>query len=161
MARHSLFNFLGIFFVVFGLSACKPFLYARVETVNQHSLVSYRVSTPDPRKVKPRHGAKLIVSWALPLTYPLKGNEKLSVSTLFGDSLQKQYEVDIKSRTGYWQLFMSDQELKAHQNLLSYSLLLKSGDEVLKQWDHLLWAEMISLERIDVDEPIVVEAEGG
>lgn len=133
-------------------SACTPRLYARTERVNHKSLASYTISTPDPSILAPAKGVKLIVNWKIPFYMRMSGDEKLIVNLLFGDSLQERYEVDVEHHIGYWQLYISEAEIKTHNQLVSYSLSLVRGEEVIKEWNHLLWAEMISLERIDVEE---------
>ncbi|MCP5469237.1 MAG: hypothetical protein H7A36_01870 [Chlamydiales bacterium] len=119
-------------------------LKARSEYLNSTYLASTQVRTPEP--CYPCFvGEQVIVSWNLPRKCPLKDTDMV-LTLRFGDQEVDQVMTPIGLHNGYWIYRLLNKEYWTHDGISSYSAKIVHNGEVLYQWDHHLWQELIIIE---------------
>ena len=143
MKKYSLF----LFFCLFLLSGCqKYYLTIYQQKVNQDSLASTYVGTPDPRQKNPPKGQELIVEWQIPKDV-LKKNPKIYLTVIYRDYSEAQFIYPISYKSGYVVYSLLDGEFDRTKGLLSYKAEIRVEEgEVFRFWQHQLWVNIIRLE---------------
>jgi len=113
------------------------------EWVDRNFLASTHVGTPDPRQADPPEGQRLLIAWDLPRSLFLK-EPHLVVTARLWDDTQKVFQMPIERKRDTAFLFFPN--LGKERGLLTYRVQVVSREgEILKEWDHQLWTELIEI----------------
>lgn len=112
---------------------------------------SVHVETPDPRKLCPSLGQRLIISWWYPKTYEMEGIElRLWVRYNFTDEDYESFP--LVTPKGNYIYSVMDDEYFFRGGITTYLVQVVRGDEVIDEWRHVLWEELIISDEIDETE---------
>lgn len=117
------------------------------EDVSKKNLASVFVGSPDPRKKTPDKGEKLLVEWNLPAK-ETKRPLTLKLDVLYGNytSDVKEYPIDYKR--GHILFKLLNEEYKEKKGMIAYRAeILTSKKKVLQKWQHVLFVDLIPLEK--------------
>ena len=125
------------------LASCsKDRLYVQSDYINYEYLASTYAGTPDPRKMDPWVGQRILVGWKLPDEYMVKDNLRLVLRLRFRDKSEDLKTVPVKTHTGTYVYKLMHQEFHEKKGILTYQATIMAGEnEVLEQWKHQIWAE--------------------
>lgn len=112
------------------------------EYVSIESLPSYRIGTPDPRLYCPDYGQKLHISWSVPKSCHYHTLE-LSLKLRFGNKEEQNELIPLESVTGIYVFSLLNEEYRKKGGIFTYKVELRGDGQVLKVWEHQLWAERI------------------
>ena len=124
-------------------SCCRGMLSAHTEYLSVETLASYYVGTPDPRKLCPDIGQRLVVGWSLPPS--LMGVEDLNLHIKIRYRNREEQEIDVKlcSMAGFYEFRVVCEDYNATRGILTYKVDLMAGDTLLEEWRHQLWTDFI------------------
>ena len=129
------------------LCSCqKYYLSVKREHINQSSLASTFVESPDPRKEHPPHGQELILQWRLP---PKALNEELTLllKIVYRDYTEESRVYLVERRRGVVTFSLLDEKFLEKKGFLTYKAEIKNSDgTVLKEWQQKLWFDLIDIE---------------
>ncbi|MFN0065482.1 MAG: hypothetical protein ACKVOH_04515 [Chlamydiales bacterium] len=91
-------------------------------------------------------GQQVISYWRLPSRFSLE-NSKLLLSVRYGDHAIEHFERALTERSGYWIYRLLNDEYWCRDGILSYSAKVVHNGQVIDQWDHHLWQEVIVIPR--------------
>jgi hypothetical protein len=107
-------------------------------------LASTNVGSPDPRI--PPNGQMILAEWWIPSRI-VKQHPTLRIDVLFCDYTQDCVEFPINRTVGYETYSVLNKEFKETGGLLAYKAeIIDSDGEVLADWKHQLWVELITAE---------------
>lgn len=124
-------------------SCCRPFVNVRTEYFNRHSLASYYVGTPDPKLNYPEVGQRLILSWCFPDEVYRRPDLRFEITVRFGNKQQVTEQLHVYDRRGIFTYTVYDDVFFDYDGIQTYKVDLYSGDELITEWRHQLWVEMI------------------
>jgi hypothetical protein len=131
----------------------KYYLTLYQEKVDETSLASTYVGTPDPRQKDPPVGQKLIMEWQIPKELMTK-HPSLLLQTIYRDYSEAQFVYPISYRSGYVVYSLEGQEYKKTGGLLAYKAQIRCADgTVFRSWQHQLWTQIIRLEESAPEKP--------
>lgn len=100
------------------------------------------VSTPDPALDCPSVGQRLIVRWNLP---DLPKGAELVLHLRFRNREDEVQRFCLTRLRGKHVFELRDHEYISSQGILTYKAEIVSGDEVLHEWLHQVWAPRIEI----------------
>jgi hypothetical protein len=121
----------------------RPHLSCRSEYLYPRYLASEQVNTPDLAR-RCFYGQQIIVSWNLPKHcqgYPLT----LRLHIRYGDREIETVSTRVAKRRGWWIYRLVNQDYWCRGGILSFQAELLQGEEVVEEWTHYLWAEIIEI----------------
>ncbi len=147
MKKSSLFLFLIL------ITSCqKYYLTIYQEKIDQNSLASSHVGTPDPRQKNPPFGQELIIEWQVPQEVVEK-KPSIHLEVIYKDYSESRFIYPISYKTGYVTYNLLGEEYKKTKGLLAYKGEIQTEDgSVFRRWQHQLWVNVIRLEDSD-EEP--------
>lgn len=119
--------------------------------ITQETLASYHVGTPDPCLNSPPVGQKLYMSWKLPPCYLEFQPLELKLSIIFHNRQRITETYPITKLKGSYVYSLLNKDFFEREGLFAYKVELIGNDEVLDEWRHLMWVELISFEELDKD----------
>lgn len=154
---------LFLFPFLFIMASCqKYYLSIYQEKIDQSSLASSYVGSPDPRQKNPPTGQELIMEWQVPQEI-IDKKASICLDVIYRDYSEAEFVYPISHKTGYVTYFLLDAEYKQKKGLLSYKGEIRTDDgEVFRSWQHQLWVKVIRLEDAGEEEPeeeIIPEAD--
>lgn len=130
--------------LLFFLPSCmSPALTCRSEYLYPPYLASVQANTPDPFSCS-FYGQQIVVHWNLSkqsLAKPLN----LLLHIRYGNRELETISTLIKRRRGWWIYRLMDQDYLCKEGILAFQAQLVHGEEVLEQWTHYLWADIIEV----------------
>lgn len=127
-----------------GLAGCsRQHLTIYTDYLSHKNLASYRVGTPDPLQVNPPIGQRLIISWSLPDSLFSQGNIRLEAKIRFRNREQVVETLEICKQAGTYSYNLINEDFFEKGGILTYKVDLLSNDDVLEEWRHQLWTELI------------------
>lgn len=136
-----------LFTLLIFLCGCeKYYLSVKNEHVDLSTLASTFVGSPDPRKENPPNGQELILQWRLP---PKAIEQKLVLllKIVYRDYTEEVHEYPVERRRGGLTFSLLNEKFLEKRGFLTYKAEIKRLDgEVLKQWQHKLWVDLITIE---------------
>jgi hypothetical protein len=136
-----------LFLLLASFGCQKYYLTLYQEKVDETSLASTYVGTPDPRQKDPPIGQKLIIEWQIPGEL-LEKHPFISLQVIYRDYSEAQYVYPLSYKSGYTVYLLDGEEYQKTRGLLSYKAELKTSEgEVFRTWQHQLWVPVIRLEQ--------------
>ena len=125
------------------MSCQKYYLSLTDKRINQNSLASTYVGTPDKRQHEPPIGQFILVDWRIPQEI-LSQKPVIDLYILFGNYTEKKIEYPIKYKAGYVTYKDVNEEYADTEGIITYraDIRLKDGT-IYKSWDHQLWVNLI------------------
>ncbi len=137
--------FLFLFFLCCGCQ--KYYLTLYQEKIDETSLASTYVGTPDPRQKDPPIGQKLIMEWQIPREL-VQAHSTLFLQIIYRDYSEAQFEYPISYKSGYFVYGIEGKEYKEKGGLLAYKAQIRTKEgQVFRDWQHQLWVPILRLEK--------------
>lgn len=114
------------------------------EYVTVNSLASYHIDTPDPLLNNPPVGQRLFISWDLPKTYGCYEDLHMELFIRFRNREQDSLNIKLCNLSGTYVYGLYNDDFFKKDGILTYKILLMGGGEVLDEWRHQIWVDMIS-----------------
>lgn len=121
-----------------------PSLSVRTEYFNRESLASYYMSTPDPLLDHPPVGQRLIVNWSVPKSSLECSNLHLHLIIRLADHSEIVKTSPIQQLFGTYVFEIEGDTYLQSKGILTYKAEIRTDDCILDQWQHPLWAELIT-----------------
>ncbi len=111
--------------------------------LSHKNLASYRVGTPDPLQAHPPIGQRLVISWKFSKATLHLGDIHLEAKIRFRNREEVTEIVSICKRSGTYYYNLLNEDFVEKGGILTYKVDLLSHDQVLEEWRHQLWTELI------------------
>lgn len=138
-------SFILVFLFLF-CSCAKYYLSVKRESVDQNSLASTYVRSPDPRQKNPPRGQELIMEWRLPRGF---SQEKVTLvlDVLYKNYTQETFFYPISRRRGVITYSLLGNDYKEKEGLLTYKAQIRNEEGfVIQEWKQQLWTELIVID---------------
>lgn len=142
--RHSpkILFFSGLLF-----QACQPpLLQVQTEFFSKKNLASQRVGTPDPIKDLCLTGQRLVINWNFPKNWSPDLEPILHLNMRFKKQQEETNYFLIHKRKGYCFYELTQQAYQEKGEIISYQVKIMDGNDLLCDWRHPLWSQLITLE---------------
>ena len=129
------------------LAGCRRYyLEVSQQIINQATLASTHVGSPDPRQCPPPYGRRLIISWQVPKEI-FDPNPHLDLNVMFWNYTEERYTFTMEAKRGYVLYSLIGDEYLEKRGILSYKaqLVTQSG-QVYRSWKQQLWVDLIKVE---------------
>ncbi len=152
MSRKSPFLALSCIAVLF--SACTPYSYLSVHTdyLSHRTLASYYVNTPDPMLDNPPIGQRLIVSWSIPKHILPGNNLYLKIYMRYWNRAEEIKTEPVTRSRGTVVYAIMNEEYIETRGIMSYKVELIDNGQVISEWKHQVWTEVVHVEHKPVQE---------
>ncbi len=128
------------------LTACSSSkVRARTLYTNRSNLSSRILDTPDPAKGEAGLGQCIWIRWNVSQRYE---NLQLDVTIRFENSTERLEQIPVEGLFGTQTIEITSPEYKEKGAILSYQILLKSGDRIIASTKHKLWVEKIEIQDV-------------
>lgn len=127
-------------------------LNVRHQYLDSRYLASSHVGTPDPNASR-FYGQQLIIQWAVPKEERKLPNKNLLLTVRFGNAQVKEVVFPIQGRGGTCRYRLLGRNFCDKRGVITYKIEMRSGDCVLREWTHQVWAELVEIED-DPDGPL-------
>lgn len=147
-------NLTGLFIFLLVCASCsRPALVLQQQQINPNYLASVNVGTPDPRT--PPKGQMIVAEWWVPSRI-LELDPVLKLTILFRNYTQECVEFPIESTIGYETYSVLGKNYKETCGLLAYKAeIVDCEGEILADWKHQLWTELIAIDTDETSSAIV------
>ncbi|MBS4167473.1 hypothetical protein [Parachlamydia sp. AcF125] len=127
-------------------SCSRQILTVQTEYLCHENLASYHVRTPDPLLENPPIGQRLLISWQLPPSIRDTQDLTLHIELLFRDHTKETKVVPIQQKTGTYAYALLNADYSNKKGILTYKVQLALNNQILEEWRHQLWVELITLD---------------
>jgi hypothetical protein len=128
------------------LSSCtKEYITVYTDYLSHQNLASYHVGTPDPCLDNPPIGQRLHIAWSLPKEFLCKEDLYLNITIRFRNKQELNKQVLIDQATGTYIYTLINEEYFKIDGILTYKVDLFANDEIIVEWRHQLWTELLLL----------------
>lgn len=135
------------------LQGCmRQHLEVRTETLTLERLASFHAGTPDFRKRCPDLGQRLIISWTLPPDFMNYEELMLILKVRFRNREEDEVYIPVNRRIGSYFYYLINERYFEVDGILTYRLDLYGDGQLLEEWRHQLWTELILFEDGSNDE---------
>ncbi|MBX9924571.1 MAG: hypothetical protein K2Y01_10715 [Rhabdochlamydiaceae bacterium] len=142
-----------LFLLLLSCGCQKYYLTLYQEKVDETSLASTYVGTPDPRQKDPPIGQKLILEWQIPKEL-IAEHPSLHLQVIYRNYAEAQFVYPISYKSGYIVYSLVGEEYKKTGGLLSYRAQIQNQDGVVfRSWQHQLWVQLLHLEEPVHEQP--------
>ncbi len=141
-------RFIKIVPIFFLLSACcSGRVCIRQEVITKDSLASVQMHTPDPRHEENPLGQRLIVKWRFPKN-AIKDRKDVQglLKIRYYNFEQQNIYFPITGSWGFYVYDLLNEEYFEKEGILTYKVEVICEEEVIEEWTHQLWAELISFD---------------
>lgn len=138
-----------IFLLCLMMGCSSDHLIVYTDYLSHENLASYHIGTPDPRLNDPPIGQRLLISWSLPPEYLRKESPHLAVMIRFRNREELKLTIDICKSSGTYIYSLLNEEYFEKNGILTYKVDLMTNDEVIEEWRHQLWTELLMSEKKD------------
>ncbi len=132
-------------------SCADSYLSVYSDYLTEKSLASYYVDTPDPRMICPSIGQRLIVTWSLPKCYQKVPDLYLDVQIKFRNLTEIRDFVPITRLNDTYVYEILNEDYRDTQGFLTYQVILMQDQQMLQQWRHSMWTDLILLQAEEED----------
>jgi len=144
-----LFLRLMIVFILMGITTgCVPDrLYVQNRYLDYEDLASYHVHTRDPRKKNPDTGQRLIIHWSL--SEEEMNCEELHLALIIRYRNREEEEIchPITKKRGHFSYNVLNDDYFSKHGILTYKAMIIGDDELLAEWRHQIWADILTLDQ--------------
>lgn len=120
--------------------------------IDKEQLASLFVGSPDPLQSDLPFGQKLILEFRLPSEAMEKKPLHLVLDLLYRDYSQESVTYPITQRQGEVTYVLGGLKYKEKRGFLTYRAQIIGNDkEIIREWEHLFWVDLIPLEALDAD----------
>lgn len=145
--RDSATKFLNFFILVFILTCgcSRTSLSVHTDYLSHENLASYHIETPDPRLNNPPVGQRLIVRWCVPQNYLEFEDLHLEITIRFRNRQEVVEQLDLLKRRGTYVYPVLNEAYVASRGILTYKVDLVADGNVLEEWRHQMWVDLITI----------------
>lgn len=140
--------FLCVFAFLFEGCTQSP-INAQTEYITRQGLASYHIGTPDPSLNHPVVGQRMILKWSLPEDCMKVLDLHMVVTMRFRDGSQRGFNMDIYKSSGIKIYTLPTEEFCQTGGINTFKVDLVGDGNVLYEWRHQLWVELIDLKDSD------------
>ena len=130
------------FFLFFSLllGGCQTsHLLVEREIIDEHSLASYWVGTPDPLLCAIPRGERLVFSWNIPTDLWAQSTDfSLEYTVRFGTREEYKEKKRVTLRKGQIDFLLLNPEFREKRGIMTYRASLKKEEVTLVEWFHQL-----------------------
>lgn len=123
-------------------SCARQNLEVYIDTIDADDLASNHVDTPDPNRLCPDLGQKLVITWNLPRSWAIR---EIRARVRFGNREESYLNFPLPSSRGVKVFELINDDYCEKQGIASYIVELYQNDELLDTVQHSLWCELIEL----------------
>ncbi len=123
-------------------------LSVRSEYLDTKYLAAKQIDTPDPR-CSCFTGQQLVIRWNLP---PSCVPAEIVLQVRYGNREMQEFRRSTCERWGTWMFRLMDKDFWKYQGILSYSVQIYHEGTLIDQWNHHLWAEVITIDSTSLDQ---------
>lgn len=131
------------------VGCCHPKLEVINDYITIKSLASYHVETPDPLICCPPLGQRLMVHWRLGKEFYQYSQVVLDFKIRFKNREVHNFTYPVECQSGYTCYDVIRKDYFTTRGILTYDIKLMGDGEVLDEWRHVLWQELI---HFDIEE---------
>ncbi len=133
-----------LFFLLPGCS--RNLLTVHTEYLSRQDLASYYVGTPDPMRNYPPVGQRLIVSWSLPKDLLSCNDLRIEITIRFGNRQEVVESLSLCKDSGTYVYSLLNEDFFEKEGILTYKVDLFGSGEIIEEWRHQIWADLILFE---------------
>lgn len=134
----------ALLLLVNALTSCMTeTLTVHTDYINHDHLASSYIGTPDPLREVALVGQRLIVSWWLPPRYKTHKQTEIQIKLRYGNREEREMIIPIKKRLGWYVYTLPNQEYFDKKGIKTYYVQLWSDGELVDEWKHQLWVNLI------------------
>jgi hypothetical protein len=122
---------------------CQNHLSVQTQYVTHEMLASYHVGTPDPNLACPTIGQRLLVNWRIPDEWIQHDDTHLEIFLRYRNRQEGRMSYPLRECRGLYIVNVLNEEYCKTQGILSYKIDLIVDGEIVEEWRHQLWAELI------------------
>lgn len=138
------FRIIFAFLTLACLSSCiSSRLTVYTDYLSKENLASYFVDTPDPYLNNPTIGQRLIVIWTLKKRHLLYQDLHLSMTIRFRNKKEITLTHPINHPKGTYVYCLLNQDYIDHDGIITYKVELVGNGQILDEWRHQIWTELI------------------
>lgn len=142
----------SLFILMLLLSGCQRETFVvQTDYLSEENLASYHVGTPDPLLNCPPVGQRMYVKWKIPEPLFCSENLYIKVVIRFRNREEETVIIDKLDRKGSYIYYLLQENYFQKEGILTYKVMLMSGDTILDQWLHQLWVDRIVILPEDVN----------
>jgi hypothetical protein len=145
--------FLALPFFFSSCATAPSMLSVHTDYLSHENLASYHVNTPDPRLNNPSIGQRLIISWSLPKKLLQLEDLHLEITLRFRTREEIQETVSISESSGTFVFPLLNEDYISTRGILTYKIDLIGGGEILEEWRHQIWTELIVIKHVETPAP--------
>lgn len=127
-------------------SSCGKQLTVQTQYLTRHSLASYHVNTPDPKLDNPDVGQQLIIQWNLNTDVRNFNELYILLKMRFRNHEELTQRIDLKRAGGIYIYSIINEDYFEKRGIQTYKAELIGDGQVLEEWRHQLWSELILLQ---------------
>ncbi len=127
-------------------SCCDSLLFVHTDYVNEESLASFVIKTPDPLLDNPPIGQRVIIGWSLPHHFMQIQDLHLKITVHHRNREEIYLEYPVKQRKDYYIYSLLNEEYVAAKGILTYKVDLYGDGIALEEWRHQMWSELIHIQ---------------
>lgn len=114
--------------------------------VTYEQLASYSVGSPDPRKICPDIGQRLIATWSIPPSCMGCEETVLSIDIRYECAEEQTINVPLDRKTGMYTYYHLNEDFENYGGITTFRGRIFADGELIEEWDHQIWAEVIELD---------------
>jgi hypothetical protein len=138
-------SFLSLIYLSTGCTTNKLSVY--IDYLSHENLASYHVNTPDPVLNDPPIGQRLIISWTVPKKYLNYQDLQVQYKIRLRNGEEVSDSIFIKKPSGDYIFSIINNEYFRTGGIQTYKVQIVADREVLDEWLHQLWTELIIFEK--------------
>ncbi len=124
----------------------KHHLHLQTDYLSRENLASYHVGTPDPLLYCPPIGQRLIMSWSVPREWLREEELKVALHLIYRNHTQEYKEIFLIKSHGLYLFTLINEDYFEKGGILTYKAELIKGDQILDEWCHQLWTDLILID---------------
>lgn len=118
-------------------------LTVHMDYISHENLASTFVGTPDPLLETALVGQRLIISWWVPLSHVNCRDYEICLKLRYGNKEEATASFSFTGRQGWYVYALTNEEFFDKGGIKTYYVQLYAGDELLDEWKHQLWVDLI------------------
>lgn len=130
---------LGLIF----FTSCKQPLEVYIDSIEADDLASNHVDTPDPARLCPDIGQKLVITWNLSRNCPL--GRHIVAKIRYGNREEVKWEFYLNTFRGSQIYELINEDYCEKRGITSYIVQLFENDECIETVQHMLWCDLIEV----------------